>query len=203
MAGPVYPNVPVTLGVPAVRRDASNPGTSSVSQLSSDGSAITQMASTQWGIYRGTSLALKPDNIVAVSYDAEYRIADYPIEEGGFESYDNVALPFEATVRLTKGGRRADREAFIKAAEAMRSDTELYSIVTPEVTYRNVNVSRITIDRSQENGAGMITVDMHLREIRQNAKVEFSAVKDPASANPYSNGSTQAQSAPANPGAVQ
>ena len=194
MAGPVYPDVPATAGVPPVNRSVDNPADSSPSaQLTSDSSGIAQQASRQWGIYtQAGAMALNPDNIAAFSYDAEYRIADYAIEQGGFVSYDKVAVPFDTTVRMSKGGLLADRTAFLAAIETIRVDTNLYNIITPEATYMGVNMARISIERSAESGANMVIASVHFREIRQTATQKFSSTKAAASAAPANNGTTQA-----------
>lgn len=204
MSGPLFPNVPITIGVPAVLRSGATQVLAGVGLLSTDSANVSQLAASQWGLYRsGGGKALDPDNITAVNYRAGHRVADYPIEQGGFESYDKVAEPYEATIRMTKGGTLADRDAFIKDVQAIRGDRKLYHVSTPEASYLNVNIDNVQIDRSLESGAGMIIVDLHLREIRQNAKAEFSKSKDPASVSPYNNGVTQANAAPANTGTVQ
>ncbi|WP_311271087.1 phage baseplate protein [Sphingobium sp. WCS2017Hpa-17] len=204
MAGPRFPNVPIATGVPAVMRSAATQVIAGVGLLSTDSSDVSQLAASQWGVFKADGgRALWPDNVVALNYRAEHRIADYPIERGGFESYDKVALPFDATVRMTKGGTIAARVSFLRAIEAIRGDRKLYNVTTPEQTYRNVNVAEVQVDRSQESGAGLIIVDIHLREIRQNAKAEFSKSKDPAGVSPYNNGSAQPADPPANAGSVQ
>ncbi len=204
MSGPIYPDVPFTAGVPAVLRSASAQAIAAASLMTADGSDIAQLAASQWGIYKAAGgIALRPDNITALNYRAEHRLADYPIEEGGFETYDKVAMPFDITVRMTKGGTVSARSAFLKAVEAIRGDRKLYNVTTPEATYLNVNIVEVQVDRSQESGAGLIVIDIHLREIRQNAKAAFSKAKDPAGVSPYNNGSTQTVAPPANPGTVQ
>jgi hypothetical protein len=194
MAGPVFPDVPKVPGVPAVARSLLNPGTTTEPKLTEDSITVTATAKSQWGIYTSAgALALEPDSISAVGYDAEYRLADYPIEEGGFETYDKVALPFQNRVVMTKGGTLEQRRAFLKAIEELRGDLELYNVVTPEWTYLDVNIVRVGIDRSREQGAGLLTVEVQLQEIRQNATASFSQTRDPASADPVSNGSVQAK----------
>lgn len=203
-SSPLYPDVPASAGVPPVQRDAGNSSAPTTPQLTQDSVDVSQVANTQWGVYaQGGALALDPDNIIALSYSAEYRIADFPIEQGGFETYDKVALPFDTIVRMTKGGTLSDRGSFARTAESLRGDTKLYNVVTPEATYLNVNIARLSIDRSQDGGAGMIVLELHLREIRQNAKAAFSATKDPASAATTNNGSTQTSSALEQEGMIQ
>jgi hypothetical protein len=204
MAGPVFPDVPKAPGVPAVARSVLNSGTETEPQLTQDSITVTAIAKNQWGVYTAAgALALDPDTIAAVGYDAEYRVAEYPIEEGGFESYDKVALPFQNRVIMSKGGTLEQRRAFLKAVEEIRGDLELYNVVTPEWTYLNVNIVRVGIDRSREQGAGLITVELQLQEIRQNVTASFSATRDPASADPVSNGSVQPQTTTTDTAGVQ
>nr|DAL40966.1 MAG TPA_asm: hypothetical protein [Caudoviricetes sp.] len=204
MAGPVFPDVPKVPGVPAVARSLVNPGTATEPQLTQDSITVTATAKNEWGVYTASgALALEPDSISAIGYDAEYRVADFPIEEGGFETYDKVALPFQNRVVMTKGGTLEQRRTFLRAVEELRGDLELYNVVTPEWTYLNVNIVRTSLDRSRENGSGLITVELQLQEIRQNATASFTQTRDPASASPVSNGSVQPQPSPATTSGVQ
>lgn len=204
MAGPVFPDVPKVPGVPAVARSAINPGTATEPQLTQDSITVTAAAKNQWGVYTTAgAIALEPDSISAIGYDAEYRVADFPIEEGGFESYDKVALPFQNRVVMTKGGTLEQRRAFLRAVEELRGDLELYNVVTPEWTYLNVNIVRVSVDRNREQGAGLITVELQLQEIRQNATASFTQTRDPASATPVNNGSVQPKPANTETAVVQ
>ncbi|WP_374413297.1 phage baseplate protein [Novosphingobium colocasiae] len=193
MAGPVYPDVPKSEGVPDVKRSADNPGTDQQAQMTSDEITVQGYGADEWGIYKANSheLALDADSVISVGFDGEYRVADYPIEEGGFESYDKVALPYVARIVLTKGGKREDRSAFCRTLDSIRRDTELYSVVTPERVYLNCNVTRVSIDRSAEAGAGMIRAEIMLQEIRQEATSSFSNTRDAASADTANQGSAQ------------
>ncbi len=204
MAGPVFPDVPKVPGVPAVARSAINSGTATEPQLTQDSITVTLDARSQWGVYSADGAqVLFPDSIEAIGYDAEYRIADYPLEEGKFESYDKVALPFQNRVILTKGGTLIERQAFIRSVEEIRSDLKLYSIVTPEWVYLNANVTRVSIDRSREQGGGMLRVELQLQEVRQNATASFTQTRDPASAKPVNNGSVQPKPANTETAVVQ
>lgn len=192
MAGALFPNVPKTAGVPAVRRSSVNSGTETTRRLTQDSKSVQQAARDQWGVYTtGGALAIQPDNIAAVGYNAESRLADYPIERGGFETYDKVQTPFETRVRMTKGGTVDDRRAFLQNIEKRRVDRELYNVVTPEATYLNVNIDRVALDRDAASGANLLTVDLHLSEVRESVKLTFSQTRSPASAGAVNNGSVQ------------
>ena len=48
-----------------------------------------------------------PDSICRVEWSGDYRIINYAIEEGNFETYNKVQQPFEPTVIMRKGGSPA------------------------------------------------------------------------------------------------
>lgn len=173
-------------------------------RLTADSETIRTKAAKEWGIYRRSGeLAVVCDNIVSVGYRAEQAVADYPIEQGQFETYDKVARPFSSGVRATCGGSKADRMFFAMALQMMLESRETFNILTPETTYQNATVIGLSIDRSQESGAGMIIADIQLQEVRQTVNVAFSNTKNPASAAPYNQGAVQTTSPPANVGIIQ
>lgn len=194
MADPQYPNVPDTPGVPPVRRKEVPPKLTLVKEKAS----ITKSPQiNKWGIYttskstltgdtkadlgnaKGGDLAVEPDSIVAVDYAVDYRIADYPLEKGGFESYDKVSTPFETRVTMTKGGTLAERTKFLAAVQRIQSGLDLYDVVTPEKTYLNVNIAHVSLSRASDRGATLLTVELQLREIRQTATAAFTKSESP------------------------
>lgn len=189
-----FPDVPNVPGVPPVDRQPGAATQQTQPKLSGDSLTVSAKSSTQWGIFtQGGTQALKPDSISSVGYAASYRIADYPLQDGKFESYDKVEMPFTARVVMTKGGKVDDRRNFLSALEKIRGDTKLYSVVTPERTYANVNIQDISIERSREQGANLLTVQIELVEVRVKATASFTQTRDPASADTQNNGSVQPQ----------
>ncbi len=190
---PLYPNVPMVLGVPFVLRSLAFPPTPAPQLAFSDGAAIRKTGVThKWGIYDTSGVnVLQADSAYIFSFANESRISDYPIEQGGFESYNKVATPFDARVVLIKGGTEATRQDFLDKLELILSQLTLWDVVTPEKTYSNVNVIRYDYERSARNGVSLIQATIMLREVRQAAATEFgqSAVLVP---NPLVN--TQAPS---------
>lgn len=187
---PSSPTVPAIDGVPTLAN-----GTTATTGTALTGDNITVTANkATWGIYLASdnSLAVSPDAFISVEYDAEYRQSDFPLEDGGFETYNKVATPFETRVIVSKGGDENDRRDFIRAIEALRGDTNLYNVVTPEFTYLKVNFSRVSLARTREKGGGLITYELVLREIRSGPVTENSNTKTPAGAAVTNNGTTQA-----------
>ena len=159
-----------------------------------------------WGIYlAGTNTMLvRPDTILAVDYRHEWRVADFPMEEGAFESYNKVAVPFDVRLRMTKGSTKPlpnatvdpavsvfGRRDFLKALEAAAASLDLYDVVTPEVGYYGVNIVSVDYRREAANGMSLITVDVGLRQIRLTAVSKIIATQQPSGAAAVNNGTVQ------------
>ena len=64
-------------------------------------------------------------------------------------------------------GSESDRTYFLNAIDAATKSTDLYSVVTPEVTYINYTISKYNYSRRAAKGATLLMVEIHLVEIRQ------------------------------------
>lgn len=220
-----FPDVPQYPGVPALVRGASIPpqiqlGLGEVQTLL----ASAMQSPFQWGIFDsdGNQLGLISnsnglfESIItsvlgqggptlstnAFEFVKESKISDYVIEQGSFASYNKVLLPAMPTVTLVLGGSASDRTTFLNLINAASESTDLYSVVTPEVTYFNYNIERYTLIRRAESGATLLAVEITLKEIRQ-VSAAFSTVQTPinqpqnAAATPQSNsGLVQPQAPP-------
>ena len=177
----LYPNVPLAIaGVPAVLRRAGTLVDAQETLVTAGRDVSSTLAAQRWGVFSlGGESVLDADNIVSFEHNAEYRIADYPLEGGGFESYDKVATPFVTRLAASKGGTVAEREQFLNVCQALLQSLLTYNVVTPERTYLNVNITRIGMVRNASNGAGMTTVELVLQEVRQAAKASYSKVETP------------------------
>lgn len=120
----------------------------------------------QWGIFLDGAPTVDANSVISFEYRKDFTISDYPVEQGGFESYDKVQLPGICKVRYAQGGSVADRQAFLASIEAIDNDTNLYDVVTPEVTYISFNIHHVDYRRTANQGMGLITVDVWLTEIR-------------------------------------
>jgi hypothetical protein len=175
-----FPDVPLAVGVPLVFRRDTRFVDAGIRALESDALGGVQAARVTWGIFdRAGRLALEPDNIVVVEPTREFRIADYPIEEGGFASYNKVATPAVERVTLTKGGDVAARTAFLAAVERMLESLDLFSVVTPEAAYLNRNLVRRDLRRSAETGASLLSIELEMQEVRLSAVSAFTSAADP------------------------
>jgi len=167
----------------------------------------------EWGIFLSSRSVVEADNVIGFDYRKDWTISDYPVEEGAFQSYDKVELPFDARVRFSCGGSLETRTAFLKSIQDIAGDLELYDVVTPTKTYQSCNITHVDYRQTAQNGVGLMVVEVYLQEIRATATATFSqtAGTDPnaapaltktpapkaASAQPVKSGGTkQAQPVP-------
>jgi hypothetical protein len=206
-ANPLYPNVPSLPGVPPVFRGEGNPGTTfPQNPLTHDAPGVAAGARAAWGIYRsGGGLALTIDSVKALEPGREFRVSDYPVEKGAFQSYDKVATPAETRITVTKGGSDTDRQGFLDQLDKLIESTDLFNIVTPDTTFLERNLIRYDYRRSNESGATLLTVEIQTVEIRQSVQTTFSDSKQPSGAKTTNAGPVQprpatiAQTPPAAP----
>lgn len=185
-----FPNVPLSPGVPPVRRQgvtfSSTVG--NIVALTSDAvQVIHALTDQRWGLFPMDAGSGAPtitgDNVEAVEVRQEQRIADYPLEDGGFASYNKVQEPLECRVSFTfggftnfgtlgslnilgTGGGDSARASFLQDIDAACKTLALYTVQTREMSYPNLNVMHYDYRRTASKGATLLTVDIWCREVR-------------------------------------
>lgn len=165
---------------------------------------------SQYAILDATSgsILLTPDTCRSLEYKGEQRVADYPIEQGGFSSYNKVALPFDLRLTLSCGGgdlvqqlasgalsavdaylnsllgtsfgQPMTRSAFILACEQLLASLTLVDVVTPDRTYTSLNCVHFGYSKTKDAGAGMVHADLWFREIRQSVSANYTSDGNPS-----------------------
>jgi hypothetical protein len=162
----------------------------------------------KWGIFRNGKPPVVGTSISGFEYKSGSRVADHPIEEGGFDSYNKVQEPYDARITIicdgsTPSSRQsaisattatANRAAFLATVDGLVKSLELVSIATPEFTYTNANCVQYSYARKSRDGISWIVCDIALKEIRQVPANGFAAApapQQPEGASPVNNGSPQ------------
>lgn len=196
VALPQYPDVPDAPGVPTVPRAPVTPVTAEhlaplppnapitpvTSEtlpplLKADAPGVNQgQPAPRWGIFdqKGNPVIVS-DGVVSVGYKKDFRVPDFPIEQGGFGTYNKVATPFAGKVTFIQGGMDSDRTDFLSSVDDACKSLSLYNLVTPEVSYSNVNVTHYDYHRTDKNGVTLLSVDVWVQEIRVTAAAQFSS----------------------------
>lgn len=122
--------------------------------------------SKRWGVFKGGQPVVLFDSFLGIDYRQGWTIADFPLEQGAFQSYDKVSLPFDVRVKFSAGGSLENREQLLYSVAAIAGTLELYDVVTPEISYPSVNVQHYDYRRTATNGNGLLTIELWLLEVR-------------------------------------
>lgn len=139
-----------------------------------------QGAAPLWGVFLDGVPVVVADTVTRLEYKQDWAIADYPVERGGFESYDKVNTPFGVRMQFASGGNEAKRQALLDSIAAIGDTLTLFDVVTPETIYIGVNLQRYDYRRSSQNGLGLILVDVTFIEIREEGTTDFKNTKSPS-----------------------
>lgn len=189
-----FPSIP---GVPPLLGGASVGAAVGLATLAADTiMGLGGLFGQQWGIFLFGFPIVLADTVVDLSFKREWIISDYPLEQGAFETYDKVAVPFDIRVRFVAGGSDINKTLLLTSIAAIAGDMNLYDVATPNAVYRNCNVRHYDYSRSSTKGLGLLTVDVWLQEIRQNfGSFTGGGSADPSGADASAGGSVQAPTA--------
>lgn len=197
MADPASPTVPNAAGVPVLGAGATTPSTGTAA--SADGSnTITVAVSPSWGIVDSSGNSIfpsggGPDSYYSVGDDKAFNIPNYPVDSGGFESYNKAEKPANVRLVVMKMGAAADLQAFRQVIRTYLASVELLTIMTPGWTFRRYNMTEAAVERGPEKGAGLLQMTLTFTEVRTDATTAFtsSATASPSGADTVSIGAVQ------------
>jgi len=196
----LYPLVPNAPGVPSLLRQGAQILDTLTLGYLGIGDALKSLIGEEpvrWGVFDdGGEKIAAYDSVFAVGYQNDSRVSDYPLEQGGFASYNKVASPFDIMITLTCGGTEEQRSAFLTDIETARSSLDLYTVMTPEYTHYDVNFTGLNIQRSTREGANLIIAQLTGREIREQANAAYAEPKMPAAFETQMQGQVQIISDP-------
>ena len=157
-----------------------------------------------WGIFDSIgNPVLEADSVFAVEYQHDYRISDYPQEQGAFQSYNQVPVPWVAKITFLVSSSRegsvaglsqvsnVKRGLFLSQAENAAFGLTLYTVVTPEFAYVNANVIHVSYRRIARQSVSMLMVDVWCEEVRVIGQGFLSNTQSTNGAGPLNSGPVQ------------
>ena len=173
---------------------------SDITLLTDDAPGTTGSSSSPgWGLLNSDgSNALTPDSSFSFEFQQEWKIANYPLENGAFASYDKVISPYTIEYVAMKGGSEADRVAFLANATAVAASTNIYTFVTPEASFPTCNVAKWHYARTAQNGVTLLKVFFSIVQINLTGIGTVTTTASPNGAS-QSNGGTVQPSQPTPP----
>jgi hypothetical protein len=116
--------------------------------------------------------AVTVDSVNSFEYTRDYKVSDYPQEQGAFQSYNKVQVPYQSKVTFVAAGTRT---TLLNIMEPIAASLALVVIVTPEISYPSANITHYGIrPRQSTSGPAMVYVDVWFEEIRVTAGVALS-----------------------------
>lgn len=203
---PAFPDVPKNAGVPQIARAANAAIPTIVLAVQAIRKILSFAKKTPptWGVFNEfNQQVVKPDSVLTFDNRNEYRVSDFPVQKGAFASYNKVLLPFEVSVRFSKGGTQQDRKQFLDDIARVAGTLNLYTILTPERSYTKCNVTRYEVSRRGAEGAFFLAeVDLYFRQVIEVASqysttnADTSSAQDPSAVPSVTQGNVQTSDVP-------
>ncbi len=164
---------------------------------------LGQFAAPQWGIFdQGGNPVIVGDSTLAFEFTRDSNVSKYPVEQGGFESYNKVQTPFGLKYTFTKAGSVGDRANFLNEIDAVQNSLGLFVGLTPEIAYPNITIDHYDTRRTARAGVTLLTVDVWCEQIRLAPPLQFSNAPTSGPA-PVANPQNPEAADPTNDGTVQ
>lgn len=213
MPANLYPNVPNVPGVPQLLRQASMSLPAPV-LAAADMLGLNQLlGGQQWGIFTSAasqstgflseitdltmgnigSPVLPVDSIISVQMAKDFDIPDFPVEGGGFASYNKVQRPYEGKISMAIATSAAMRQDCLATLDQVVADLNLYSIVTPERVYENANIVHYDYERTSQQGVTLLILNISVKEVRSVAVATYASTRSPNGATLRPQGVVQGQ----------
>lgn len=156
-----------------------------------------------WGIFDQNGDAVAPwESVSKIDYRHDMKVADFPIEDGGFASYNKVQMPYDVRISFVVGSRGGTpiRTQLLEALEHAVESLAFYTVATPEATYYRANLVHIEYARESRRGVNLLEVDVWVQEVRPAAQSSYvQEPKSPTAKPAGNNGQSQPLPVPPTP----
>lgn len=137
----------------------------------------------------GGGTAVTFTSFIDIDLRNEGQALSYPIEEGSFANYNKVDTPLDIRVTLATQGNNSDFEYILAKLDEYKREAVKLSVSTPSRLYESMTLETYSYKRSRDAGAGMLTVELALIEVREvETQVTTTVITRPK--NPTSSGKT-------------
>lgn len=198
---PSFPNIPPFPGVPPLARSANAAIANVVTGLNQVKALVQRVLGIspeiQWGIFTGEGApAITGRSVLSFEYAKDQRISDFPIEKGEFRSYNKVDTPADCKIAFVTGDTENSRSDFLLRIEPQLKTLDLFTVVTPDKSYINMNIVHYDYRRTAGQGAKLMVIDVWLREVREAPAADFTSTKEATGESTQDNGPVQTTPVP-------
>lgn len=129
---------------------------------------MSTIRTNQWGLFDKAGLELITfSSVLAVEVTDEGVTTSEPVEEGSFATYNKNNAPLEVMLTAAIDGEPDELQAAIQTLREAKAGTALYSVITPEAEFANMNIENVSFRRVREDGVNVILFELRLKEVRE------------------------------------
>lgn len=201
-----FPNVPIAEGVPNLARSAYG-----IAQTSGTTGRVTGltggMAGTFLGHYLNAMLAptyallnqqdekvIVPDGPAEFEMKGDASVSTYPVEQGGFQSYNKVVNPEDLSLSLLCNGQGPmSHKDFLKTCHELKNGADVIKLVTPKYVYPYVTCIGMSHQTTARNGVTLLKVNLTFKEVRVTGTTSFPNAKQDSGTPMREGGQSSAQ----------
>ena len=121
----------------------------------------------RWLIVKDGRAVIVFTSMLDLSVTSDSTLPEEPIERGSFATYNRTLYSDWLEVKLAIEGDRADLQRAQDTLKALKSGTDIFSLVTPDYEHQNLTLEGYDYTRDTTASNGILIVTLRLKEIRE------------------------------------
>ena len=121
----------------------------------------------RWLIVKDGQPVIVFTSMLDMSVTSDSALPEEPIEKGSFAMYNRTLYSDRLEVKLAIEGDNADLQRAQDTLKALKSGTDIFSLVTPDYEHKNLTLEGYDYTRDTTASNGLLVVTLRLKEIRE------------------------------------
>lgn len=121
----------------------------------------------RWLIVKDGRAVIVFTSMLDLSVTSDSALPEEPIEKGSFAMYNRTLYSDWLEVKLAIEGDNAELQRAQDTLKALKSGTDIFSLVTPDYEHKNLTLEGYDYTRDTTASNGILIVTLRLKEIRE------------------------------------
>ena len=121
----------------------------------------------RWLIVKDGRAVIVFTSMLDLSVTSDSTLPEEPIEQGSFATYNRTLYSDWLEVKLAIEGDNAELQRAQDTLKALKSGTDIFSLVTPDYEHKNLTLEGYDYTRDTTASNGILIVTLRLKEIRE------------------------------------
>lgn len=121
----------------------------------------------RWLIVKDGQPVIVFTSMLDLSVTSDSALPEEPIEQGSFATYNRTLYSDRLEVKLAIEGDNAELQRAQDTLKALKSGTDIFSLVTPDYEHKNLTLEGYDYTRDTTASSGILIVTLRLKEIRE------------------------------------